>query len=557
MPLTPSCVGLTFAAENEQEHASGASENIDVEPSIPLLPSVSLAEMVATLSFASDLGMGFPMERALRQTVIAMRLASTMDYGEEIRTAAYYTSLLTWVGCATDTSELTQLFGDEIELYADTHDDDWDRLAMAMFVARHLGRGESQLRRIGLVGKFFATGGRSVRQVMMSHCLSTSELARRLGLGADVCNPLMQAFERWDGKGVPGAVRTTDLAAAARVIHLANNLEFFERTGGTEAALAVARRRRGTQFDPSLVDRFCQHHDQVLEDLEKIVAWDEVIGLDPKLGQELSDENLDRALEAFADFADLKSPHFVGHSRGVAELANEAAGSLGFRPAERTLVRRAALVHDIGSIGVSSLVWDEPGRWSIAQQERARTHPYLAERMLARTPALALVGHCASMHHERLDGSGYPHGLRGDSIPMPARVVAAADVYHGLREPRAHREARSPEVAAQVLGDEVRTGRLDGDAANAVLRAAGHRVRSRARLPAGLTSREAEIISHLARGRSNPQIATALCVSRKTVSSHLEHIYTKLGISTRTEAALFAMRNGLVGDLADDVAKIG
>jgi HD-GYP domain-containing protein (c-di-GMP phosphodiesterase class II) len=182
---------------------------------------------------------------------------------------------------------------------------------------------------------------------------------------------------------------------------------------------------------------------------------------------------------------------------------------------------------------------------------RARTHPYLTERMLARVPALAAVARCAALHHERLDGSGYPHGLSRDAIPLPARVVAAADAYDALRNDRPHRPAVSDDDAANTLRDEARAGRLDAEAVGAVLAAAGRRVRPRELTPGGLTARETEVLVHLAQGLSNPQIASALTLSRKTVSAHLEHIYAKLGVSTRTQAALFAMRTGLIGDLPD------
>jgi hypothetical protein len=157
---------------------------------------------------------------------------------------------LTWVGCATDTSELAELFGDETQLYADSHDDDLTRVAMAMFVAKHLGHGSSRLRRVGLVGKFLATAGRSVQRVMESHCQAASELANRLDLGDSVSAPLVQAFERWDGKGVPGRVRRSELAPAIRLVHLADNIEAFHHTGGVDAAVEMATDRRGTQFDP-------------------------------------------------------------------------------------------------------------------------------------------------------------------------------------------------------------------------------------------------------------------------------------------------------------------
>jgi HD-GYP domain-containing protein (c-di-GMP phosphodiesterase class II) len=524
----------------------------DAGVSSPARPGVRLSELVATLSLISDLGMGRPMERVLRQTVIAMRLASAAGVDDDVRTAAYYTSLITSVGCATDTSELAELFGDETELYADTYDDDLAGVTMATFVARHLGRGSSPLRRVGMVGKFLATAGRSVRRVMQSHCQAAGEFAVRLDLGDEVRGPLLQAFERWDGKGIPGSAAASDLAPAIRLVQLADNVEAFHRMGGTEAAVEVARQRRATQFDPAFVDCFCDHHVDVLAGIDQINAWDQVIALDPRLDATLDDEQLDRALEAFGDFADLKSPTRAGHSRGVASIAAGAAERLGLSGNEVSMLHRAALVHDVGMIGVPSGVWDEPKPWSLAQQERARTHPYLTERMLTRTPALATIARCASLHHERLDGSGYPRGLRGDAISSTARILAASDVYHAVREPRPHRDAVTPDAAARILREEARAGRLDGDAVNAVLASAGERVRRRAELPAGLTPREAEVLVLLARGMSNFQIAGALTVSRKTVSSHLEHIYAKLGVSTRTEAALFAMRHQLIGGGTSD-----
>jgi hypothetical protein len=201
----------------------------------------SLAELVATLSIASDLGMGRPLERVLRQTVIAMRLADAAGVARDVRASTYYTSLLTWVGCATDTSDLTALFGAEQDLYADTHEGDLTPIAMAVFIARHLGRGGPALRRVGLVGRFLATAGRSVQTVMQAHCQAAAEFADRLGLGDPVRTPLLQAFERWDGKGTPGRVRHEQVAPAIRLVHVADNVEAFHHAAGVGAAVAVAR----------------------------------------------------------------------------------------------------------------------------------------------------------------------------------------------------------------------------------------------------------------------------------------------------------------------------
>jgi DNA-binding CsgD family transcriptional regulator len=251
-------------------------------------------------------------------------------------------------------------------------------------------------------------------------------------------------------------------------------------------------------------------------------------------------------LRVFADYADLKSPSWLGHSAGVAALAADAAARLGLPAGEVTLVERAALIHDLGVIGVPTGVWDRPGPLPAADQERVRMHPYLTERILARPPRLAEIGALAALHHERLDGSGYPRGLRGDSLSLSARLVAVADAYHALREERPHRAALSVADAARVLRAEATAGRHAGEAANAVLVAAGHRVRRRPALPCGLTPREAEVLVLLARGFSNKEMAEKLSVSVRTVSSHVEHVYAKIGVSARGAAAMFAMRHGLV-----------
>lgn len=256
---------------------------------------------------------------------------------------------------------------------------------------------------------------------------------------------------------------------------------------------------------------------------------------------------LDRVLQAMADLVDMKSPYFAGHSRGVANLAAEAARVSGMRDSEITTLRRAALVHDLGRLGVSNAVWERQGPLDHAGLERVRLHAYLTDRMLAGVPALDDARRIAARHHERLDGSGYPAGLVGSQLSPSDRLLAAADTYHAMGEPRPHRGALDAEAAAAALRDAVEAGRLDGDAVGAVLRAAGHRVPARATGPSGLTPREVEVLRLLARGTSNKAIAAALHVSPKTVSSHVEHIYTKLGVSSRAAATLFAIEHGLVG----------
>ena len=276
-----------------------------------------------------------------------------------------------------------------------------------------------------------------------------------------------------------------------------------------------------------------------------------MIAAEPHPSAPLGDEEIDEALSVAADFADLKSPFFRGHSRAVAALAADAAAQLGLPEREAVTVRRAGLVHDLGRTGVPNTIWDKKGTLTESERERVRLHPYYTERALARPDALARLGAIASAHHERVDGSGYHRRLGGTALSPPSRLLAAADAYHAMTEPRPHRPQLEPVDAAAELRREVRAGRFDADAAEAVLAAAGQRASSRRRsAPGGLTPRELEVLLLLARGASNREIARELVIAEKTAANHVEHIYTKLDVSTRTGAALYAMRQGLLDPLA-------
>jgi DNA-binding CsgD family transcriptional regulator len=247
-----------------------------------------------------------------------------------------------------------------------------------------------------------------------------------------------------------------------------------------------------------------------------------------------------------ANFVDLKSPYFLGHARAVAELAGAAGERLGMPDSEIRTLRRAGLAHDLGRLGISNAVLDKRGPLAGGDWERIRMGPYLTERMLRQSEVLALVAAIAVQHRERCNGSGYPRGLSGNGISQPARVLGAADAYQAMREPRPHRPPRSAAEAAAELRADVRWGRRDGDVVEAVLGAAGHRVARRRDGPAGLTRREVEVLTLVAQGMSNKEVAQRLVISPKTVANHIEHIYAKIGATNRATASLFAMQHGLL-----------
>ena len=505
---------------------------------------VRVTEFLAALSFGADLGLGHPTEHVLRQTYIALHLAERLAMDDREREVVYYSSLLAWLGCHIDAYEQAKWFGDDQAFKHDAaYVDAADVLGSVAFLLRHIGDGRPLAERVKAGVGFLADGRHDLDQMYENHWRAACAFSEDLGLSDAVRDSVAQTFERWDGKGEPDGIKGEQVLASARLVHLADVAAVFHHTGGVQAAVKVARARSGGQFDPALVKLFETEADVIFAELEQVTTWDAVMGKAPTASRELSESGLDRVLAAAADFVDLKSPYTLGHSRGVAELAAAAAGEL---TANTRTVYRAGLVHDLGRMGVANTIWDKRAPLTAGEVERVRLHPYYTDRILASVPALAPLAPVASQHHERLDGSGYPRGSTAESLTPEGRLLAVADCYQAWSEPRPYRDPLDASAVAARLRDEVRAGRLDGAAADAVLRAAGHRVRRSREWPAALTAREVEVLRHLARGMSQQQIAERLVISRKTAGNHVEHIYAKIGVSNRAMASLFATRHGLL-----------
>jgi HD-GYP domain-containing protein (c-di-GMP phosphodiesterase class II) len=371
-----------------------------------------------------------------------------------------------------------------------------------------------------------------------SHCTSAALLADRIGLGPDVQASLAFAFERYDGGGLPAGAHGDEIPVQMRVAQLADMVEVHHRAYGVDGAVALARSRRGGQFDPQVI----------LVGPPAGDAWAAALRGAPDRHQRLDEQGLDALLVALGDFVDLKCPFTLGHSRAVARLSGDAALAAGVDVDAAALARRAGHVHDLGRIGVSNQIWSKPASLSAAEFERVRLHPYLTVRILNQVPGLARLAEVAGNHHEHLDGSGYPRGLAGPALSLPDRVLAAAASYQSACEPRPYRDELSPGAAARRLRERVRAGELDAVAAEAVLHAAGEPAQRPSLRPAGLTPREIEVLCLVARGASNKQIAASLVISEKTARNHVERTYAKIGVSNRIGASMYALRNGLVNN---------
>ena len=525
------------------EEAGPAARHAGRRPEQP----IRAAELVGALSLATDLGTGQPLEHALRTAVFAVRLGELAGASPEELSDTYYVALLHASGCTSNGHEATLLFGEDIEHRAAFFlIDPADPAQVLAFYRTHVGPGRPLEVRERMIEAALSDPVRA-RESFAAMCEVAQRFAGWIELGPGVTNALEYVFARWDGKGLPRDVGGEKLPLPARLLHVARDFSLFLTAAGRDDARAVLERRAGAAYDPRLAEVGARHFGDVCTELDETRMWEHALESEPFPQIRLGDDGIDAGFAAFAALTGLKSPWLREHSTAVADLAEAAAWRVGMPAEDVAFLRRAALAADLGRVGVSNAIWEKPGPLGFGEWERVRLHPHFTERAFAQSQALAPVGLLAGSHHERLDGSGYPRGLRGSTLDRTKRILAAADCYTAMREARSYRPALDPAAAETELRREVDEGRLDAEAVDAVLAAAGHRVPKRPReLPAGLTRRELEVLLALVLGHSNQAIADDLGISAKTVGHHVQHVYQKVGVRSRAAATVWAFEHDLV-----------
>lgn len=514
------------------------------------MPPLRLGEFVATLALAQDNAFGQPLESQLRSCLLGTWICDAAGFGKDVRETVYWVALLRYVGCTGHAHEVATLFGDEIAIRAQTLVHDAGNPAEVIGdVVKFATAGRSPEESEKIVQMIQQSAHQWAVHNFASGCEVADMLVQRLDIGPAVREALAFTFERWNGNGFPKHAAGETIPVAMRIVHLSHDMEAISRLFSAEKAIDAARARRDQTYDPALADVFVEHGAAWIEKLSKLEPWDAVLDLEPKPHRMLEGEALDNALTVAADFIDLKSPYMNGHSRRCAALAADAARTLGLNEDTITTVRRAALLHDFGTTGVSNSIWDKPGTLTRAEFDRVELHPMLTEQMLRRSPALAVLNPVAASHHEKCDGSGYHKRVRTDGTDPAASILAATEIYVGMTTDRADRPAFPTENAASELRQLAAQGVLENRAANAVLAAAGHgtpEAQKRAQHPGGLSVREVDVLRLAARGYTTQEIADRLFISPKTTDHHIQHIYNKIGVSTRAAAALWAMQNAVV-----------
>src|SRR5919198_1380290 len=503
-----------------------------MEKASPESEPVRVAEIIAATCLATDLGMGFPFEHGLHGTLMAMRLADLLDVDRETESQAYYASLLMYSGCTTDLDIAQRIFaGSRTENFTPRMMGSPGE-AFSGFVRALPPPDAPSLRRGYEVGRRLIPMGRFVKPHMTAICEVAEMMAKRLGLPPAVHELVLLLTERWDGKGMLKRAKGEEVPLPLRIVSVARDAAYQRILGGDDHAVEVIRRRAGHAFDPRIAARFIEEAPEVMAAADGAgPAWGAILAAEPRPWLTLEDEGVDPALAALGDFADLLSPHLSGHSKGVAELAEAAARLCGFDPSELALVRRAAFVHDVGRVAIDPRIWQKPAALTVDEWEQVRLHPYHTERVVLHPGFLASLAEPACAHHERLDGDGYHRRMSASALPPAARLLAAADTFHAMREPRPYRPGLSPEEATKPVSE------------------AGRRRPPPVERPAGLTEREAKVVGLLARGLQTKQVARRLGISVKTADRHIQNAYRKMGVSSRAAATLFAMEHGLVPQL--------
>lgn len=443
------------------------------QPEREPIPQVRLAELLGALSYALDITEGQPPGHCLRSCWIGFHIGRRLGLDEKQLWDLYYVLLLKDIGCSSNAERLCALYAhDDRVTKRDFARVDTDSLEqLARFVFRHTAPQRHLRERIRHIIRLLRHGERLANELVQTRCERGASIAARLGFSRVVADGIRSLDEHWNGKGRPLGLCRDAIPLASRTTLLAQVADVFHQVGGPESARSEVNRRRGTWFDPNLVDVFnaVAQAPDFWKSLKSSDLPARVLRLEPSSDVALvGDGLLDEIALAFAQVVDAKSHYTYGHSERVGRYAEAIAERLGFEPKRRRWVRRGALLHDLGKLGVSNTVLDKPERLNEREWHQIRRHPGLTEKILSRIGPFGELARVAGAHHERLDGGGYPRGLSDDAIGLETRIITTADVFDALTAERPYRAAMPVERALAIMEDERGFG-IDPDCLDIVL----------------------------------------------------------------------------------------
>lgn len=433
-----------------------------------------LSEIIGSLSYALDLTEGLPPGHSLRCCWIGMHIGRQLELDVHSLSDLYYALLLKDAGCSSNAGRLFELYGcDEREVKRDFKTVDAQNfIELGKFVLQHAGSGEALKSRVKRLMNLAAHGEELATELVATRCERGSNIALQLGFNQNVAGGIRHLDENWNGKGKPYHLAGKDIPINSRIALLAQVAEVFHAMSGPQSALNEVRHRASTWFDPEIVRAFeavaCSP--VFWQGLAEHQLRERVCAIEPEsLTIEIDDDRLDTIAEAFAQVVDSKSPYTYGHSARVALYTDVIARETGLNADRRRWLRRGALLHDIGKLGVSNAILDKPGKLDAAEWELVKAHARYSEEILSRVSIFKELAVVAGAHHEKLDGSGYPYGLKAEHISIETRIITVADIFDAITAERPYRGAMPVPQAIGIMEKE-RGSALDGDCLNALIR---------------------------------------------------------------------------------------
>ncbi len=436
-------------------------------PSTSSPETIRLSEVVSALSIALDLTEGQPMGHAIRSCILGMRIAEELQLPGQQRSDLYYALLLKDSGCSSNAARLCQIMGaDEIKAKCEVKFEDWTKASISglRYLLRNVLPGAPLSRRIARIVQIALEQRRNNAELIGTRCERGAEIARKIGLSEATAEAIYCLDEHWNGAGYPESRRGDEIPLLARIMNVSQTMDVFGHRFGAEAAVKAISARSGRWFDPEIarVVRSLEHNQELWETVNGANAREHVLQMEPGVALPASPERIDNICHAFAQVIDAKSPYTFHHSVGVADAATKICEQMALAPATSTLVRRAALLHDIGKLSVSNAILEKPGKLTSEEWTIMRMHPVYTRTILMNIRGFDHLADVAAAHHERLDGTGYPEGRTADRMNIPARIIAVADVYQALSEERPYRKALSTETVFGIMQTDSPT-RLDQD----------------------------------------------------------------------------------------------
>jgi putative nucleotidyltransferase with HDIG domain len=428
---------------------------------LKLVPhSIQLSEIISALSYALDLTEGQAMGHSVRTCMIGMRIAQQAGIVAGDQADLYYVLLLKDAGCSSNSSRLFHILNtDEIRAKRDVKTTDWTRVGWESlhYALTHVATGSPFLERAQRLFQVAATQQQDSCDLVKIRCERGAHIARKLGFSDAVADGIHGLDEHWNGRGYPGGLRGEEIPLFSRVANLSQTLDVFYSARGPEAAMDAAERRSGRWFDPQLVRAAAclSKTGELWNGLEDGDIMAKVQALEPAQRRlKVNDDAIDNICLAFADVIDAKSPFTYRHSSGVAEAALEIARWFGMNPRQMKLLRRAALLHDIGKLSVPNTILEKPAKLTADEWKVVHDHPFYTLEILKRIPGFEGLSEDASAHHERLDGSGYWRGWNSDNLSLTARILAVADVFDALHAKRPYRDSLPIEKVFSIMREE-------------------------------------------------------------------------------------------------------